>query len=543
MITKGYSYNGHTYLLSNSDTWENAQQQAQVIGGNLVTINDAQEQQWLIDTFGGKQPFWIGLTDKQTEGTFEWINGESANYRNWALREPNDFGNGEDYAGMNFRGRNQWNDFPGQESLQGIIEISNNVYTYNGHTYLLSNPGTWENAQQQAQDLGGNLVTINDAQEQQWLIDTFGGQEPFWIGLTDKQIEGTFEWINGESANYRNWASGEPTDFGNGEDYAGMNFRGLNQWNDFAGQESFRGIIEISELTNLSNLSSTQQLSGLGNDTLTNIETVELSGDSGDNSLDASLATVNVELKGLGGNDTLKGGLGNDTLNGGGGNDTLNGGLGNDTAVYSGSYTQFNTTILSDGLIQIQDTVTNLGTDILTAIEQINFSDRTYDVITGANTPQPNTVYRFYNDKAGVPFYTASEAERDVVKSYSSFTFEGGSYVGASGAEALPVYRFYNTVSGSHFYTASEEEKDYIQNKLNHFSYDGEAFSAYTEPVAGTIPIYRLHDSVQDKHFYTPSESEKNYLLNDPLSDWTSEGIAYYSSSFEGTHLTQQFNT
>jgi hypothetical protein len=60
------------------------------------------------------------------------------------------------------------------------------------HIYLLSNYGNWENAQQQAQSLGGNLVTINDADEQQWLVKTFGNQ-PFWIGLTDKQEEGTFQ--------------------------------------------------------------------------------------------------------------------------------------------------------------------------------------------------------------------------------------------------------------------------------------------------------------------------------------------------------------
>ncbi|MDB9318688.1 FG-GAP-like repeat-containing protein, partial [Nodularia spumigena] len=78
---------------------------------------------------------------------------------------------------------------------------------------------------------------------------------------------------------------------------------------------------------------NTHQLTGLGTDTLRNIETVELQGGASNNTLDASLATVKVELKGLGGDDTLKGGLGDDILAGGAGTNYLWGGQGSDTFV------------------------------------------------------------------------------------------------------------------------------------------------------------------------------------------------------------------
>ena len=84
------------------------------------------------------------------------------------------------------------------------------------------------------------------------------------------------------------------------------------------------------------------KLSGLGNDTLINIEKVELSGGASNNTLDASLATANVNLEGLGGDDNLKGGFGDDTLVGGKGTNELWGGEGRDTFEIDTSSTSIN---------------------------------------------------------------------------------------------------------------------------------------------------------------------------------------------------------
>jgi Ca2+-binding RTX toxin-like protein len=69
-------------------------------------------------------------------------------------------------------------------------------------------------------------------------------------------------------------------------------------------------------------------LTGVGTDTLVNIEQANLSGGSLNNNIDASLFTNGpVTLQGGAGNDTLQGGSGNDSLDGGTGDDSL---LGND---------------------------------------------------------------------------------------------------------------------------------------------------------------------------------------------------------------------
>ncbi|MBF2085060.1 DUF4347 domain-containing protein [Thermoleptolyngbya sp. C42_A2020_037] len=388
-----FTYNGNQYFLTNgAKTWEEAQAEARSRGGNLVTINDAAEQAWLVQTFGGGEGFWIGLTDKDVEGQFRWVSGEPLTYTNWQPGEPNNGGPGgnQDYAWMNYGGPGRWDDNSAFARLRGIIEVSsggtssppadtqaptatlsaanhatsgnvpytftvtysdnvavdsasingsatnsdirvtntagfselatlvsispagngtprtatyritapggtwdpsdNGIYTvtllpnqvrdtsgnfaagatlgtfqvnvvsgftYNGNQYFLTNGAkTWEEAQAEARSRGGNLVTINDAAEQAWLVQTFGGGEGFWIGLTDKDVEGQFRWVSGEPLTYTNWQPGEPNNGGPGgnQDYAWMNYGGPGRWDDNSAFARLRGIIEVSSGTSLVSL-------------------------------------------------------------------------------------------------------------------------------------------------------------------------------------------------------------------------------------------------------------------------------------------------
>ncbi len=88
----------------------------------------------------------------------------------------------------------------------------------NGNTYYFLDVALWPNAEAEANSLGGHLVTINDADEQDWVFDTFVATIPasaprdqIWIGLNDASQEGTFVWSSGEPVTYTNWASGEPS--------------------------------------------------------------------------------------------------------------------------------------------------------------------------------------------------------------------------------------------------------------------------------------------------------------------------------------------
>jgi Ca2+-binding RTX toxin-like protein len=222
------------------------------------------------------------------------------------------------------------------------------MFNYKGNTYrLTSTRFTWQQAQAEAQSLGGNLVTINSQEEQDWLVTTFGRTE-LWIGLTDNVTEGQFQWASGETYTYTNWFPGttgislQPDNGGpQGEDYVVMNF-GANlgaagKWNDYPSnnQTTFRGIIEISPSNNTNNTSNNTS-NNTGNNTNNNTSTSTINNTSrtiNNTGRTINGTSANDTLTGGAGNDSLNGGAGNDNLTGGDGHDTLDGGTGNDTLI------------------------------------------------------------------------------------------------------------------------------------------------------------------------------------------------------------------
>lgn len=102
--------------------------------------------------------------------------------------------------------------------------------------------GEWNMAETNAETLGGNLVTINDATEQDWLIRNFGSDRYYWIGFT--KVEGRWGWLSGETVTYENWAPGQPDNGGHGEYVAVMNYNGAGRWNDYCTNCTDIGIAE-----------------------------------------------------------------------------------------------------------------------------------------------------------------------------------------------------------------------------------------------------------------------------------------------------------
>jgi hypothetical protein len=85
--------NGNQYILLTQNTWAASQAEALALGGNLVTINDQAEQDWVFDVFsragGSGRGLWIGLSRPSTNSPFQWASGEPLSYTRWAQGEPN----------------------------------------------------------------------------------------------------------------------------------------------------------------------------------------------------------------------------------------------------------------------------------------------------------------------------------------------------------------------------------------------------------------------------------------------------------------------
>jgi hypothetical protein len=125
-VSQAVEFNGHRYYVIRQSglSWFEAQEQAQRLGGNLVTINSAAENTFVSEllrsNFGFYALAWIGFNDERTEGQFEWVSGEPTTYTNWFVRdgEPNDFPPQvtEDFAITNYAfgfGPGWWNDVSG----------------------------------------------------------------------------------------------------------------------------------------------------------------------------------------------------------------------------------------------------------------------------------------------------------------------------------------------------------------------------------------------------------------------------------------------
>ncbi|GGW77136.1 hypothetical protein GCM10008086_00550 [Salegentibacter mishustinae] len=160
-------FNGKYYYISdNSFTPEAAFSDAESNGGNVVTINDASENSFINSVISVPSVI-IGLTDKEVEGQFAWVNGEAVTYTNWAPGEPNN-SNNEDYTEL-YSGGN-WNDLPASISRPYILEVSSGVIQTAGLPTGSEFPiGTTTNTFK-VTDASGNTstcsfdVTVNDVE-------------------------------------------------------------------------------------------------------------------------------------------------------------------------------------------------------------------------------------------------------------------------------------------------------------------------------------------------------------------------------------------
>ena len=177
----------------------------------------------------------------------------------------------------------------------------------------------------------GHLVNITSANENAFINNIVGGSA-IWIGASDANVEGQWEWLGGAEggtyfydqttqsalgSNYENWNNNEPNDYGAGEDYA--EYRTNDVWND---QQSGnrRYVIEWDADDVIADNSADTLNGGAGNDTLY--------GGGGNDTLNGG--NDDDVLYGQDGDDNLQGDSGNDVLYGQDGDDILDGGAGSD---------------------------------------------------------------------------------------------------------------------------------------------------------------------------------------------------------------------
>jgi hypothetical protein len=121
------------------------------------------------------------------------------------------------------------------------------VATYGGHLYLFCTAtANWEDARDRCRAVSYDLAAIADAAENKWVFDTAGklSSDPWWIGLNDRNREGTWVWSNGEPVVYAPWQSGQPNNYFN-QDCVDIYRYGANaSWGDSDCGEALRYVCE-----------------------------------------------------------------------------------------------------------------------------------------------------------------------------------------------------------------------------------------------------------------------------------------------------------
>ena len=105
---------------------------------------------------------------------------------------------------------------------------------YESHTYRFCEEAVpMEQARATCLQAGMELVIIETIEENQWLdeqLDTIGIGPSVYIGLTDKENEGVFAFLDGSPVSFKAWGAGEPNSQLSGEDCTELQPGGL--WND-----------------------------------------------------------------------------------------------------------------------------------------------------------------------------------------------------------------------------------------------------------------------------------------------------------------------
>ncbi len=152
--------------------------------------------------------------------------------------------------------------------------------------------------------------------------------------------------------------------------------------------------------------------------------------------------------------------------------------------------------------------------------------------LTSALQPWPNSpVYRFWSSAKQGHFFTSSLPEKEsILASDASWSYEGvafSAYTNNTTVNATPIYRFWSNAKQHHFYTASLEEKNFVIANDPSWAYESIAYYAYATEMPSTTPVYRFWSDKKQGHFFTTNAAEKASIIANDRS-WAYEGIAWY---------------
>ncbi|KAI4575392.1 hypothetical protein MJG53_011595 [Ovis ammon polii x Ovis aries] len=261
---KGWKRHGfYCYLIGHTlSTFTEANQTCVSEKAYLTTVEDRYEQAFLTSLVGlrPERYFWIGLSDVQQKGTFQWTVEEGVQFTHWNSDMP---GRKAGCVAMKTGvAGGLWDVLRCEEKAKFVCKHWAEGVTRPPAPTTTPEPKcpedwgassktslcfklfakgkhekkTWFESRDFCRALGGDLASINNKEEQQaiWRLVTASGSyhELFWLGLTYGSPSEGFTWSDGSPVSYENWAYGEPNNYQNVEYCGELKGDPAMSWND-----------------------------------------------------------------------------------------------------------------------------------------------------------------------------------------------------------------------------------------------------------------------------------------------------------------------
>ncbi|KAM3860751.1 collectin-12-like, partial [Diretmus argenteus] len=119
------NYRDNCYYFSKDlHSFDDAKSTCELKSASLLVISDMEEQEWLRKETSGKGYFWMGLTDREEENVWRWLDGTEPTFTKWKPGQPDNWSHGheigEDCAGLIHEAL--WNDFFCEDLISYICE-------------------------------------------------------------------------------------------------------------------------------------------------------------------------------------------------------------------------------------------------------------------------------------------------------------------------------------------------------------------------------------------------------------------------------------
>ncbi|XP_078062333.1 C-type lectin domain family 4 member C-like [Mustelus asterias] len=122
---KLHNQNCYRFSIAKGD-WDTAKRECESQNSHLIIINSQQEESFVIQSIPDRDAsYLIGLTDRESEGNWEWVDGTPVSSPRWIQNEPDNWNNDEDCGVFRKHPRDNkfgWNDVPCSLELSFICE-------------------------------------------------------------------------------------------------------------------------------------------------------------------------------------------------------------------------------------------------------------------------------------------------------------------------------------------------------------------------------------------------------------------------------------